>query len=69
MRRNRFHNFLKQVSQNPFNVEEIRQNSKELFGVYPEVIDGALSCIEKKQKYTLAEVKTAIEQFQKKEVT
>lgn len=60
---------MKQVSQNPFNVEEIRQNSKELFGVYPEVIDGALSCIERKQKYTLAEVKTAIEQFQKKEVT
>ena len=49
-----------------FSLDEICQHSKELFGVYPEVIYGALLPAETKEKYTLAEVKKAIEKFVKK---
>lgn len=55
-------------SLNKFSLDEICKNSEELFGVYPEVIYGALLCIEKKNEYTLLEVKEAIEKFRKKEV-
>lgn len=51
-----------------FSLDEICQNSKELLEVYPEVIYGALFCMEKKSEYTLAEVKAAINEFIKKEV-
>lgn len=51
-----------------FSLDEICQHSKELFGVYPEVIYGALLPAKTKEKYTLAEVKQAIEKFVKKEV-
>lgn len=53
---------------NKFSLDEICQNSKELFGVYPEVIYGALFCEPKKEAYTLAEVTEAIEKFRKREV-
>ena len=39
-------------SLNKFSLDEICKNSEELFGVYPEVIYGALLCIEKKSEYT-----------------
>lgn len=51
-----------------FSLDEICQHSKELFGVYPEVIYGALLPAETKGEYTLAEVQEAIEIFVKKEV-
>lgn len=51
-----------------FSLDEICQHSKELFGVYPEVIYGALLPVETKDKYTLAEIRVAIEKFVKKEV-
>lgn len=51
-----------------FSLDEICQDSKELLGVYPEVIYGALFCVEKKNEYTVAEVKAAINEFIKKEV-
>lgn len=51
-----------------FSLDEICQNSKELLGVYPEVIYGALFCVKKKNEYTVAEVKAAINEFIKKEV-
>ena len=51
-----------------FSLDEICQHSKELFGVYPEVIYGALLPVETKEKYTLAEIQRAIDKFVKKEV-
>ncbi len=51
-----------------FSLDEICQHSKELFGVYPEVIYGALLPAETKEKYTLAEIRRAIDKFVKKEV-
>ena len=51
-----------------FSLDEICQHSKELFGVYPEVIYGALLPTETKETYTLAEVEEAIRKFVKKEV-
>ncbi len=51
-----------------FSLDEICQHSKELFGVYPEVIYGALLPVETKEKYTLAEIRRAIDKFVKKEV-
>ena len=42
-------------SLNKFSLDEICKNSEELFGVYPEVIYGALLCIEKKNEYTLSD--------------
>lgn len=51
-----------------FSLDEICQHSKELFGVYPEVIYGALLPAETKEKYTLAEIQRAIDKFVKKEV-
>ena len=51
-----------------FSLDEICLHSKELFGVYPEVIYGALLPAETKEKYTLAEIRRAIDKFVKKEV-
>ena len=51
-----------------FSLDEICQNSKELLGVYPEVIYGALFMCDKKEKYTLGEINQAIDSFLKKEV-
>jgi len=51
-----------------FSLDEICQNSKELLGVYPEVIYGALFTCDRKEKYSLGEVSQAIEEFLKKEV-
>lgn len=55
-------------SKQTFNLDEICQNSKELLGVYQEVIYGALVLVEKKDEYTLDEIKKAINEFIKKEV-
>lgn len=57
----------KQSNPTRFRIEEIRQNSRSLFGVYPEVIDGAITGLEKRERYSLAEVQQAIEQFKQKE--
>lgn len=51
-----------------FSLDEICQNSKELLGVYPEVVYGAIFPIKSKSVYTLDEIKEAINQFVKKEV-
>ncbi len=51
-----------------FNLDEICQNSKELLGVYPEVIYGALFLRDKQEEYSLGEVKEAINEFLSKEV-
>lgn len=51
-----------------FKLDEICQNSKELLGVYPEVIYGALFLYDKKEEYSLNEVKEAINKFLSKEV-
>ena len=51
-----------------FSLDEICQNSKQLFGVYPEVIYGAFFGMDRKKEYTLSEVSEAIEKFIKKEV-
>ena len=53
---------------NKFSLDEICQNSKQLFGVYPEVIYGALFGMDKKKEFTLSEVSEAIDKFIKKEV-
>lgn len=50
-----------------FTIEEICEHSQELFGVYPEVIRGAL-CGKEKDKMNVAAVKVAIDVFLKKEV-
>lgn len=51
-----------------FKLDEICQNSKELLGVYPEVIYGALFLYDKQEEYSLNEVKEAINKFLSKEV-
>lgn len=51
-----------------FSLDEICQNSKELLGVYPEVIYGALFLCDKQEEYSLEEVKKAINEFLVKEV-
>lgn len=51
-----------------FSLDEICQHSIEIFGVYPEVIYGALFTYEKKESYTVNEIKEAIGKFKKKEV-
>lgn len=51
-----------------FSLNEICQNAKELLGVYPEVVYGAIFPMESKSVYTLNEIKEAINQFVKKEV-
>ena len=50
-----------------FNREILRKNSRSLFGVKPEIFDGALHA-NKKEKLTKSEVKQLIEDFLKKEV-
>lgn len=51
-----------------FSLNEICQHSKELLGVYPEVIYGALFPRETKETYALAEIRMAIDKFIKMEV-
>ncbi len=51
-----------------FSLDEICRHSKELFGVYPEVIYGAILPIKTKKAYTLGEIQAAIDVFVKKEV-
>lgn len=51
-----------------FSLDEICKHAKELLGVYPEVIYGAMVLCEKKEKYSIKEVKEAINLFMKREV-
>ena len=55
-------------SEKKFSLDEICQNSKQLFGVYPEVIYGAFFGMDKKSEYTLSDVSEAINKFMKREV-
>ncbi len=55
-------------SNDKFTLDEICKHSKQLFGVYPEVIYGALFGVDKKKEFTLSEVSEAIDKFKKKEV-
>ena len=45
-----------------FTLNEICDNSMELFGVYPEVIYGAIKYLEK-DKYSITEMKDLIAQY------
>ncbi len=58
----------KELNNNKFSLNEICENSKQLFGVYPEVIHGALFGMDKRKEFTLSEVSEAIDRFRKKEV-
>jgi hypothetical protein len=49
-----------------YSVQEFKQNSMELFGVHPEVIDGALHGGDVTQEYTVDEMKAKIKEFLEK---
>lgn len=51
---------------NKFSITEMCEHSQELFGVYPEVIRGAV--LGKEGEYTIAEMKDIINEFMNKEV-
>ncbi|MCY8513549.1 hypothetical protein [Bacillus atrophaeus] len=50
-----------------FYIKDLREHSRELFGVKPEVFDGALFHVDKK-RITKTEAKKLITQFLQKEV-
>lgn len=52
--------------ENRFSITEMCEHSQELFGVYPEVIRGAV--LGKEGEYTVAEMKDIINEFMNKEV-
>ncbi|KAA6450347.1 hypothetical protein [Bacillus swezeyi] len=49
-----------------FHIRDLREHSKELFGVKPEVLDGALFGLDQKQ-VTKSEAKKRIREFLRKE--
>ncbi|TWK54847.1 hypothetical protein [Bacillus licheniformis] len=49
-----------------FHIQDLREHSKELFGVKPEVLDGALFGLGQKQ-VTKTEAKKRIREFLRKE--
>ncbi|KUL16194.1 hypothetical protein MOD14_10590 [Bacillus haynesii] len=49
-----------------FHIQDLREHSKELFGVKPEVLDGALFGLDQKQ-VTKSEAKKRIREFLRKE--
>ncbi|MFP7378170.1 hypothetical protein [Bacillus paralicheniformis] len=49
-----------------FHIQDLREHSKELFGVKPEVLDGALFGLDQKQ-VTKTEAKKRIREFLRKE--
>ena len=49
-----------------YSVQEFKQNSMELFGVHPEVIDGALHGGDVTQEYTVDEMKAKVKAFLEK---
>ena len=57
----------KEKVENAFYIKELREHSRELFGVRPEVFDGALFHVEK-NSITKSEAKKLITQFLQKEV-
>ncbi|KIN37614.1 hypothetical protein B4070_2572 [Bacillus subtilis] len=57
----------KEKVENAFYIKELREHSRELFGVKPEVFDGALFHVEK-NSITKSETKKLITQFLQKEV-
>lgn len=52
---------------NKYSVSEMCEHSQELFGVYPEVIQGAMIGKEN-EMHSVDEMKAIIETFMKKEV-
>ncbi|MEC1665507.1 hypothetical protein NSS75_01160 [Bacillus sp. FSL K6-1012] len=57
----------KEKAENAFYIKDLREHSRELFGVKPEVFDGALFHAEK-NSITKSEAKKLITQFLQKEV-
>ncbi|MDG0768190.1 hypothetical protein [Bacillus halotolerans] len=57
----------KEKAENAFYIKDLREHSRELFGVRPEVFDGALFHVET-DRITKSEVKKLITQFLQKEV-
>ncbi|MCW0121634.1 hypothetical protein P5664_21565 [Bacillus subtilis] len=57
----------KERTENAFYIKDLREHSRELFGVRPEVFDGALFHSEK-NRITKSEAKKLIDQFLQKEV-
>ncbi|OTQ85145.1 hypothetical protein BG31_15575 [Bacillus subtilis subsp. subtilis] len=57
----------KEKVENAFYIKELREHSRELFGVKPEVFDGAIFHVEK-NSITKSEAKKLITQFLQKEV-
>jgi len=51
-----------ELKEKNFTLNEICDNSMELFGVYPEVIYGAIKYLEK-DKYSITEMKDLIAQY------
>ncbi|MGG7222854.1 hypothetical protein ACQXR1_21675 [Bacillus sp. ATD] len=57
----------KEKAENAFDIKDLREHSRELFGVRPEVFDGALFHVET-ERITKSEAKKLIAQFLQKEV-
>ncbi|MEK4388191.1 hypothetical protein MHI19_01205 [Bacillus sp. FSL M7-1004] len=57
----------KEKVENAFYIKDLREHSRELFGVKPEVFDGALFHVET-DRITKSEAKKLIAQFLQKEV-
>ncbi|UPV77773.1 hypothetical protein [Bacillus rugosus] len=57
----------KEKAENAFYIKNLREHSRELFGVKPEVFDGALFHVHK-TSITKSEAKKLITQFLQKEV-
>ncbi|MBJ7570876.1 hypothetical protein P8847_20530 [Bacillus inaquosorum] len=57
----------KEKAENAFYIKDLREHSRELFGVRPEVFDGALFHVHK-MSITKSEAKKLISQFLQKEV-
>ncbi|MCY9097439.1 hypothetical protein MOE96_21565 [Bacillus inaquosorum] len=57
----------KEKAENAFYIKDLREHSRELFGVRPEVFDGALFHTEN-NRITKSEAKKLIDQFLQKEV-
>ena len=51
-----------------FSMDEICQHSKEILGVYPEVVHGAFPYAEGKDMYSLSKVRKAVDDFMKRKV-
>lgn len=53
---------------NKYSVSEMCEHSQELFGIYPEIICGAMLGKEN-EEHTIDEMKEIIDNFMKKEVS